>query len=185
MSTATDLAKQLERIIESSDTKANKARALMDLGCDRSDVVALLDMSYSQAHSIWKKRHEPSVPGRDASDASGSDSPSARQLHRSSKRSVRDAERSSPLNGLQMDNSGPLGARPLFLSPTQTRYATQDGHVIVRVDKTTGPECRHCGRRLTFTIKWLAFVHTDSSADPTALEDIYYDPGSPVSAPGA
>lgn len=53
-----NLQAQLERIVEGPGTKADRARALFVLGCERTDVVELLDMAYSQARSIDLKLHE-------------------------------------------------------------------------------------------------------------------------------
>lgn len=159
-------AKAIERIIEGGGTKADRARALFDLGCDRNDVVQLLDMSYSQAHSIWKSRgRNDHGSQRSAPDAR----PVARTGHRRSKEGNLDW-----LSKLDesVDREEPT---TLFLSPSQVRYVTQDGHAIVRVDTRGGPRCRNCDRPLTFSLKWLGFVHTYSQAVPTNVEDHYND----------
>ncbi len=140
-------ARQLDKIATGPGTKADRARALYELGCDRTDVVELLSMSYSQAHSIWKEFDHAAQGDR--------------------VRVVR--EKGRAINGSE-DQSN---RRALRLSPAQTRYITQDGHVILRVDKDTGAECIECGKLVTFSLRWLGFVHTRSKADPTKIEDHY------------
>lgn len=146
---ALDLAKVIKRIVSSGGTKADRARQLFDLGCDRTDVVELLGMTYGQAHSIWKETHGGNgTPQR----AKGSQDQGA------------------------ADNVAPAGPPTRFtlrLSPSQTRVATQDGHRIIKVDREASTECRECGKRLTYSIHWLAFVHSGSQSDPTELEDYY------------
>lgn len=140
------LEDDLVRIIDGPGTKADRARQLFALGCDRSDVSELLDMSYSQAHQIYKRLQEDGASVRSTA-------------------SVRK---------LREEHEGVGRSRhSLRMSPTQVRVATQDGHRVIRVDKESGPVCRNCDRTLNFSIKWLAFVHTGSKADPVSLEDHY------------
>lgn len=146
------LTKAIEKIVASEGTKAERARALYTLGCDLPDVVELLEMNYSQAHSIRKKMID-AESRRSAGSPSDGDGATA-------------GEREAP-------DSGGHSGRVLFLSPSQTRYATQDGHVVVRVDTDHGPECRQCRGPLVFTLQYLAFVHQFSNAQPTKLEDFY------------
>jgi hypothetical protein len=151
--TAEQIAEAIAEIVECEDTKANKARALFDVGCDRSDVVELLDMSYSQAHSIWKKRR--AYVNSDGSISDPSASVRADGRGRAKKAS----------GGVQLDAGSAgvaeSGERPVFhLSPHQTRYIQQDGHYIVRVDTRRGPE-------------WLGFIHEGSPNDPTDIQDHY------------
>lgn len=131
---AATMEKRLAEILGSEQSRADKARALFDLGCDRADVVDLTGMSYSQAHGIWAKRSQPE--GRPEVDQ-------------------------------------PAGTSTMYTSPHQVRYATQNGHEIIRVDTQRGPECRNCGRSLEFVLKHLAFLHVGSTEEPTALEDRY------------
>jgi hypothetical protein len=157
--------KEIERIVEGPGTKADRARALFALGCDRTDVVDLLSMNYSQAHSILKAlQNGTSLAPREKQ------APHGRQ---SSLRQVRDepeADRRSP---------GPTasvrvrGRGHLRLSPTQVRVLTQDGHRVVKDDYDSGALCRNCKRPLTFSLAWLGFVHTQSRKDPTNVEDRY------------
>lgn len=144
-----DLEHQIVTIVEGEGTKANKARELFGLGCERTDVVELLDMSYSQAHSIYKalESGEPAKEGW--------------QRTRTGKYTKADVE----VEARRQNN--------LHYSPMQVRYATQDGHRIVRVDTDRGPECRRCGAHLSFSIQWLAFLHTFSDEDPTEIQDKY------------
>lgn len=148
------LLRQIDAIVDSGGSKADRARELFGLGCERTEVVELLDMSYSQAHSIWKQLEsggggvegwQPSYRGK-------------------AKRKEVEAEARVQAN--------------LHFSPTQVRYVTQDGHRIVRIDTERGPECRRCGAHLTFSLEWLAFVHSFSSEDPTEIIDKY--PGEEV-----
>lgn len=143
------LAKQIDQIVDGEGTKANKARELFGLGCERTDVVELLGMSYSQAHSIWKQIQsgEPAKAG----------------WQRSSNAKV--PQKAVEEEARRQNN--------LAFSPMQVRYATQDGHRIVRVDTERGPECRRCGAHLSFSLQWLAFLHTFSSEDPTEIQDKY------------
>jgi hypothetical protein len=155
-------ARDLARIVEGPGTKADRARALFDLGCDRTDVVELLGMSYSQAHSIYK-----GMQGGNHQAAT------ARRVD-----NLRHTGRTQPPTDLEpglsnsQSRSRPTGWQ-LHLSPTQTRRLTHNGHVVIRVDKDSGPVCRACGQRLTFSLQWLGFLHSDSQADPTHLEDCY------------
>lgn len=148
--TPAEAQKALDRIISGPGSKADRARALFNLGCDRTEVVELLGMSYSQAHSIYKRLQD--VKEDQASQVRGS----GREDHRDEVRK---------------------GVHPfaLRLSPSQTRIATHNGHEVIRVDREGGAICRNCQRAVTFSIKWLAFVHTDSKKDPTDLEDRYVD----------
>lgn len=147
------LAAKIESIVEQGGSKSDRARELFALGCDRTDVVELLDMSYSQAHSLWKRMQEgntgetwqPSYRGR--AKASDVEAEARRQ------------------NNIQ-------------LSPTQIRYVTQEGHRVVKEDTERGPECKRCGAHLSFSLVYLAFVHTFSKEEPTAIEDKY--PGQEV-----
>lgn len=140
-------AADLERIVDGPGTKADRARALFALGCDRTDVVELLEMTYSQAHSIYKK-------GLD----NGFAAPAAK---------VSVSKRGTDAR------AGGGFARTLRLSPSQTRFIDQDGHTVIRVDKDSGPVCRSCDRPLTFALVYLGFVHTDSKSEPTNIEDRY------------
>lgn len=158
--TAEEVGRLIEDIIERDGKKADKARALFDLGCDRSDVTALLGMSYSQAHSIWSKR------GR-VNHTAGNH----RSRNHGPEQSTIDVE---PSDGGSRKGGG-LTKTPLHLSPSQTRYATHSGHVVVRVDKPAGPRCRQCDQPLQFSLKWLSFLHSFDPSDPTEVEDIYPD----------
>jgi hypothetical protein len=163
MSTA-DLAKQLAEIVERPDTKADRARALFGLGCERTDVVELLSMNYSQAHSIWKKMQNGNVVSRGTT----SPVPNHGYSGRPKSSSVLESSGVGSKEGSAVPHS-----RQLHFSPTQTRFITQDGHVVVRVDKDRGPFCRNCGKSLDFSLKWLGFVHQGSSSEPTGIEDRY------------
>lgn len=146
MATASQIQKQLDKIVEGEGTKAGKARALfaLDIGLERKDVVDLLDMSYSQVHSIWKSLGNESEPR-----AAGGHFQKAVE---------HEARRQNNMR----------------FSPSQTRYVTQDGHVVVRVDDKAGhPVCRNCNATLDFSLAWLAFVHKFSKKDPTHIEDRY------------
>lgn len=154
MSEAIDLAKKIDAIVDQAGSKADRARELFALGCERTDVVELLEMSYSQAHSIWK-----------AMQAGGESAEAWQPSYRGkAKRKEVEAEARAQSN--------------LHYSPSQIRYITQEGHKIIRADTERGPECRKCGAHLTFSLQWLGFVHTFSSQEPTAIEDKY--PGQEV-----
>lgn len=149
-------ADDLEKIVDGPGSKADRARALFALGCDRADVVELLDMAYSQAHSIWKKMEDASG----SSHAAGTRVRKVRQDHEADRGGSRPAVRS-------------LYRHPLQLSPAQTRILTQDGHRVVKVDTGDGRGviCRQCEKSLQFSLRWLGFVHTKSKKDPTDIED--------------
>ena len=159
-----DFEKELERIVEGPGTKADRARALFALGCDRTDVVELLTMSYSQAHQLWK-----AVKNGTAQDGS---KPRVREVRQESE-AVGERTDTRVSGRVQRDRGRGRGPSPLRLSPAQTRVLTQDGHRVVRVDYDGGPLCRNCKDPVTFSLAWLGFVHTRSTADPTGLEDNY------------
>lgn len=146
----TSLEAELEKIINSPGTKSDRARALFALGCDRSDVVELLGMNYSQAHSIYAKEfangRAATVPARAGKKAAGDQwSPT------------------HPANGSHPSR--------LNLRPAQVRVVTQDGHEVLR--DLDGTHCTECDRDITYSLKCLAFVHTNSKKEPTKLEDRY------------
>lgn len=156
-------AADLDRIIDGPGTKADRARALFALGCDRTDVVELLGMNYSQAHSIYVKGLQNGSSRSAAASQGSSDS-------------------SNPRSGKANAYVGPSrGGRSnshryaLQLSPSQTRVATQDGHQVIKLDRESGVVCRNCEEPLIYSIRWLAFIHTFSKQDPTDLEDYYAD----------
>ena len=156
-----NLQAQLERIVERPGTKADRARALFVLGCERTEVVELLDMAYSQAHSIWKKMEDADG----SSHADQSRVPTVRQDHE------RAGGGSKPEGRTHLRGHSNV----LQLSPTQTRILTQDGHRVIKVDTGDGRGviCRNCEQRLDFSLRWLGFVHASSASDPTKHEDRY------------
>lgn len=146
-------AKAIDKVLNMKGTKADKARALFVLGLEKTEVAELVPMNYSQAHSVWVKEGYVAAPRVRANKPGVS---------------VLRADDEAGHRGL-------TSKRALFLTPVQTRYATQDGHEVVRVDRNTGAECYNCGKPVQFSLKWLAFVHTFSKKDPTDLEDRYND----------
>lgn len=158
MTAVNDLENEIIRLVEGEGTKAWRARALFTLGCDRTDVVELLDMAYSQAHQLWKKMEA-------ANGSSHAVNPRVRKV-----RQDNEADR-----GGSRPSIHPLHRHTLQLSPAQTRILTQDGHRVIKVDTGDGRGviCRNCERPLQFSLKWLGFVHTKSKKDPTAIEDNY------------
>lgn len=160
---AKDLAKQLERIVEGPGTKSDRARALFRLGLTRSEASELLNMNYSQAHSVWKGMED----GQD--QPNGRDRTANRRGQAASSGLLHDNKGTGEAAGLGPAEMGSEHARTrqLNLRPSQTRFVTQDGHTVVW---QPGDECRKCGVHLDFSIKWLAFVHS-RGADPTAYED--------------
>lgn len=136
---------QITAIVNGPGSKSDKARELFRLGCERTDAVELLGITYGQAHTCWKQVKEDWTPSR---------APGGRNFAKAVEAEARRQ------NNMQY-------------SPTQIRYLTQDGHRIKKVDKETGPECQKCGAHLTFSLTWLGFVHTHSSAEPTQIEERY------------
>lgn len=150
---AAQIQAKIEKIVDSDLHRAEKARQLFDLGCDRTDVVELTGMTYSQAHGIWKAMGNESTGRVRTGKAKGHE----------------------PV-GLPAEDTPfeALDRRVLRLSPEQTRVATQDGHRVVRVDThENGSICRKCEQPVQYSIKYLAFVHTFSKKEPTRLEDYY------------
>lgn len=150
--TPAQAAKAIDKVLASDSRKSDKARALFELGLEKTEVAELVPMNYSQAHSVWKGmygdtgarvRPKVQVPGVRQDGARDPDSRSDR--------------------------------RSLFLTPAQVRYITQDGHEVVRVDKRTGAECYNCGQPVAFVLSYLGFVHKWSKSEPTDMEDRYAD----------
>lgn len=146
MPSEADLVGQIEAIVNGEGTKSAKARALYALGCDRTDAVELIGMNYSQAHSVWAQVQSGIEPvGRG-----------------------RRSEKQQAIIDRKAENR-------MRFSPTQVRYVTQSGHRIIRVDDHSGqPICRECQGPLTFSIEWLAFLHTFSTEEPKDIEDHYH-----------
>lgn len=144
-------AKAIDKVLNGEGTKSDKARALFVLGLTKTEVAELVPMNYSQAHSVWVKEGYVATPRVRANKASMSE--------------LRD----DPTSGHRRLTNN----RALFLTPAQTRYVTQDGHEVVRVDKQSGAECLNCGRTVQFSLKWLGFVHKFSEFEPTGAEDRY------------
>jgi hypothetical protein len=142
---AAEFNTKLQSILKGADSRADKARSLFALGCDRTDVVELTGMTYSQAHGIFKACSNGERANKGVALRTGT-----RTIHLK--------------NGRTMQ---------LHLSPTQTRYITQGGHEVVRIDHDSGPTCQACGDSVTFSLDWLGFVHTYSQAEPTHIEDRY------------
>lgn len=144
------LESDLNRIIAGPGTKADRARMLFALGCDRTDAVELLGMSYSQAHSLWSKEF-----------ANGSAAVSKRISRKNNGCRGSGAETSHAFASPHRLNFG----------PTQIRVVTQDSHEVRR--DLDGVKCINCDQPITFSLKYLGFVHTFSKKEPTKLEDRY------------
>ena len=161
---AAQLEAKIEKILASDGTKADKARALFALGCDIVDARDLIGMSYSQAHSIWRQVHGE---GRSTSNRIRAAQASTGRVHGDSRTS----------NGAGSDPRAQRGYnrdRALYLTPAQTRYITQDGHEVIRVDTIDkGAICYNCEKGVFFDLRWLGFVHKGSKSEPSAIEDRY------------
>lgn len=150
------LEAELEKIISAPTTKAARGRKLIELGCERTDLVELLGMTYGQAHGLWKELH-------------GNNDNSARASNRLP--NGRRARSGGANDQLQSSPQGSGGLRRLNLRPAQTRVITQDGHEVLR--DLAGRNCTECDNEITFSLRHLGFVHTSSKKEPTKLEDNY------------
>jgi len=172
-------AADLERIVTGPGAKAYRARKLFELGCDRTDVVELLEMAYSQAHSIWTKEFAGGQQSQTATAQAEAAKAYVTRAVDSGRRQLRRVPEapggSWSSNAVQkaLIQSSKRARLPLQLTPAQVRFLTQDGHVVVKIDKEAGAVCRNCNCKLAFSLRWLGFVHADSEAEPTDLEDRY------------
>lgn len=145
-----ELARQIESIVNGPGSKSDKARELFRIGCERTDAVELLGITYGQAHTCWKQVKEDWQPQVRGGSGPGSGGRFAKAV---------EAEARRQLN--------------LQFSPAQVRYLTQDGHRIKKVDKDGETVCNQCGATLAFSLMWLGFVHAYSKAEPTQIEEKY------------
>lgn len=157
----------IEDALNRGVSKSDKARLLFELGLTKTEVAAVVPMNYSQAHSVWKRMQEDGR-GQDPSDSTARTARSEAALV-----SASSSERPAYLHPRTPHHS-------LNLTPTQTRIVKQDGHWVLKDMNEQGTKCRtklksgdSCGRLIQFSIRELAFVHTDSKGKITDMEERY------------
>lgn len=157
--TPAQAAKAIEKVLTSEATKSDKARALFALGLTKTEAAELIPMNYSQAQSVWSKEGYASTRA-------------AKAARIPAQARVRGMRQDANGDSQQRRSDG----RALYLTPAQTRYITQDGHEVIRVDRAQdGATCLKCGKEVRFDLRYLGFVHKWSKSEPTNLEDRYAD----------
>lgn len=150
-------------------TKSDQIRKLLAEGKSRSEVAKIVGCSYQQVYQVDKKRG--ASPTRTVSV--GVARPFSSQGRRGSYRGYGGPRVSFGATDVHTGKRSSQERHALRTGPLQIRIAVQDGHEVLHVEGG----CGSCKRRVQYSIRHLAYVHTDSTEPVTRLIDLQTGPG--------